>query len=117
MVQGEPPPEVKSRVYWWSGDHRLEGILIWHGPGLEPGFRFAPVSLCDWLPTVLYGAGLGVPSGLDGSVAGQLFSPSFLAAHQVHLEDARPEAREGAAQLSSAEEEMIEEKLRSLGYL
>ena len=114
---GEPPPEVKARGFWWSGDHRLEGILIARGPGGVPGARLDAPVVYDLLPTLMYAAGLPVPGGLDGRVIEQAFSPAHLAAHPLRYDqDSRDQTGE-RGKLSAAEEELIEEKLRSLGYL
>ena len=114
---GDPPPEVKSRGYWWSGDHRLEGILIARGPGIQAGGRLDSMNVYDWLPTVLYAAGFPMPGGLDGTVAREAFSEAYLAAHPLRVQDGSASETVPAEPLSSAEEEMIEDKLRSLGYL
>src|SRR5206468_12883140 len=63
---GEPPREVKARGFWWSGDHRLEGIVIARGPGLAAGAQLDGAIVYDLLPTWMYGAGLPVPDRLDG---------------------------------------------------
>jgi len=113
----EPPREVKARGFWWSGDHRLEGILIARGPGIARGARLDDPVVYDLLPTMMYGAGLPVPADLDGRVIGQAFSPAHLAANPLRIADATGDAASEGGALSDAEEEMIEEKLRSLGYL
>ncbi|MEN3335876.1 MAG: hypothetical protein V7641_5241 [Blastocatellia bacterium] len=114
---GEPPEEVKARGFWWSGDHRLEGILIARGPGLAPGARFPAPFVHDLLPTVMYAAGLPVPGDLDGQVIRQAFSEAHTAANPLRIAEAMDETTSEGGALSGAEEEMIEEKLRSLGYL
>jgi predicted AlkP superfamily phosphohydrolase/phosphomutase len=116
-VLGEPPPEVKARGFWWSGDHRLEGILIARGPGSAPGARLDAPVVYDLLPTVMYAAGLPVPGGLDGRVIEQAFSPAHLAANPLRFATDLHDASSEHGKLSAAEEELIEEKLRSLGYL
>ena len=114
---GEPPGEVKARGFWWSGDHRLEGILIARGPSIAPGAQLAAPIVYDLLPTVMYAAGLPVPDDLDGQVIEQAFSDEHLAANPLRIAEATHEASGEHGALSDAEEEMIKEKLRSLGYL
>jgi predicted AlkP superfamily phosphohydrolase/phosphomutase len=114
---GDPPREVKARGFWWSGDHRLEGILIARGPGLAAGARLNAPSVYDLLPTVMYGAGLPVPGDLDGQVIRQAFSDQYRSANPLRMGETRGDAEGARGALSGAEEEMIEEKLRALGYL
>jgi predicted AlkP superfamily phosphohydrolase/phosphomutase len=114
---GEPPREVKARGFWWSGDHRLEGILIARGPSIAPGAQLAAPIVYDLLPTAMYAAGLAVPGDLDGKVIEQAFSDEHLAANPLRIADVTGEAASEGGALSGAEEELIEEKLRSLGYL
>jgi predicted AlkP superfamily phosphohydrolase/phosphomutase len=114
---GQPPREVKARGYWWSGDHRIEGILIARGPGIAPGARLGEPVVYDLLPTIMYGAGLPVPGGLDGRVIERAFGPAHLAANPLRVAEAAGDAATEGGALSSAEEEMIEAKLRALGYL
>jgi predicted AlkP superfamily phosphohydrolase/phosphomutase len=114
---GQPPREVKARGYWWSGDHRLEGILMARGPGIAPGARLDAPVVYDLLPTIMYGAGLPVPGALDGRVIDQAFNPAHLAANPLRIAEAAGDTASEGGALSSAEEELIEAKLRALGYL
>jgi predicted AlkP superfamily phosphohydrolase/phosphomutase len=113
----EPPPEVRERGFWWSGDHRLEGILIARGPGITAGAQLDGAGVYDLLPTWMYGAGLPVPGNLDGRVIGRAFTAAFAAANPLRMTDAERAGASERGALTDAEEEMIEEKLRSLGYL
>src|SRR5205085_3438979 len=108
---------VRARGFWWSGDHRLEGILIARGPGIEPGARLSAPVVYDLLPTLMYAAGLPVPGDLDGHVILQAFNEAHVAANPPRLDRAARDAEGERGALTEAEEEMIEEKLRALGYL
>jgi arylsulfatase A-like enzyme len=114
---GEPPEEVRGRGFWWSGDHRPEGVLICKGPGLNSTALAAPPSVCDLVPTMMYAAGLPVPDHLDGRVIQEVFTGDFLAAHPVQVESAGSSTAADQIGLSAEEEQMVEEKLRGLGYL
>lgn len=114
---GDPPEEVRNRGFWWSGDHRPEGVLICKGPGISTTTLSATPSVCDFAPTILYGAGQPVPENLDGRVIKEAFTEEFLAAHPVQIEPARSGAAIDQIGLSAEEERMVEEKLRGLGYL
>jgi len=114
---GEPPGEVRARGFWWSGDHRPEGILICKGPGIRQTPELNRPAVCDLVPTVMYLAGLPVPSGLDGRAIQEACTESFLASHPLRIESAGTVTSADRGDLNKSEEEMIEEKLRGLGYL
>jgi predicted AlkP superfamily phosphohydrolase/phosphomutase len=116
-VVGEPPDEVRARGFWWSGDHRLEGILICKGPGIRANTRLGSAAVYDFVPTVTYAAGLPVPRGLDGRMIQELFTDEFLTAHPLQLDSAGSASTTDQVPISVEEQQMIEEKLRSLGYL
>lgn len=117
----EPPDEVRARGFWWSGDHRPEGILICKGPGIKTNdgdeARLAPPTVYDLVPTMMYGSGLPVPGELDGHPLQSIFTNEFNAAHPLLLDRAPHGDEASRTPLSSEEEQLIEDKLRGLGYL
>ena len=114
---GDPPREVQARKFWWSGDHRLDGILISKGPGIRRGAIVNSPVVYDLLPTVMHAAGLPVPAGLDGKVIQELCTDEFLATHPLRADTAAGSLAAERESLTETEEQLIEEKLRSLGYL
>jgi len=114
---GEPPDEVRARGFWWSGDHRPDGVLIIKGPGIRPNTRGAAQTVYDLAPTITYAAGLPVPDKLDGRVIQSAFTEEFLAERPIQIEEASSISTQGQIQISAAEEQAVEEKLRSLGYM
>jgi len=117
----EPPAEVRSRGFWWSGDHRPEGILICKGPSFQSndraGARAESPTVYDLVPTMMYAAGLPVPESLDGRLIQSFFTKEFSTTHQLRLERTAESGEAGRTPLTSEEEQLIEEKLRGLGYL
>jgi predicted AlkP superfamily phosphohydrolase/phosphomutase len=113
----EPPDEVRDRGFWWSGDHRPEGILICKGPGIQRNAKLATPQVYDLVPTIMYGAGLPIPDGLDGKVIQDAFTGEFRDSHAIRIASASARQDAGKLELSADEEKMIEEKLRGLGYL
>ncbi len=113
---GEPPREVKAKGFWWSGDHRPEGILICKGKGIgakqELNLSNAP-QVYDLVPTILHLAGRTVPEGLDGRVITEICADNS----PVRFEEVSKEMTTEGTGLSAEEEKLIEEKLRALGYL
>lgn len=113
----EPPEEVRARGFWWSGDHRPEGILICKGPGMRSNVRVDAPLVYDLVPTMMYAAGLPVPDDLDGHSIESVFTNEFTVAHPLRLDLAAQRDEAIRTPLSSEEERLIEEKLRGLGYL
>lgn len=65
----------------YSGNHRINGILLAKGPGIERGRRLPDVSIYDIAPLTLYLGGLPVAADMRGKVPEALFDPAYLAAH------------------------------------
>lgn len=112
---GGPPAEVRERGYWWSGDHRPEGVLICRGPNIRRGAVMKAPTVCDLLPTIAHLAGFPVPAGLDGRVIEELADDNSRRPVQFDR-SARSDGGRSAG-VSEDEEVLIEEKLRELGYL
>ncbi|MFY9555215.1 MAG: alkaline phosphatase family protein [Blastocatellia bacterium] len=110
----EPPPEVKARGFWWTGDHRPEGILICKGEGIRQTRELKSAIVYDFAPTLLHLAGLPVPEGLDGRVMEEILMEGRL---PVRLTAVKSQAKGEAERLTTEEEKVIEDKLRGLGYL
>ncbi|HSO74032.1 MAG TPA: hypothetical protein VLU47_04275, partial [Blastocatellia bacterium] len=114
---GDPPAEVRARGFWWRGDHRPDGILIAKGPSIRRGAEFEGATVYDLVPTLMYGAKVSVPAGLDGRPILELFTEEFLENNPLQIDSASRALPPDAENLSEAEERLIEEKLRGLGYL
>jgi predicted AlkP superfamily phosphohydrolase/phosphomutase len=114
---GQPPEEVRNRGFWWSGDHRPEGILICKGPEFRPGALAATPTVCDLVPTIICAAGLPLPANLDGNVIPALAPNASQVAANVGVESTDSRVSEDHEKLSPEEEQLVEEKLRDLGYL
>lgn len=110
------PTLVKEEA--WSGNHRLEGILMMQGPRFRKGVWASATSVCDLVPTVLKLFDLSIPAEIDGKVVAEAFE---------RLEETAPYASERAAQqtstageeisLSESDEDAIRERLEGLGYM
>ena len=114
---GDPPAEVQARGFWWSGDHRPAGVLICEGPGIRNAASLNAPVVYDLVPTIMYLAGLPVPADLDGRVIEELCEDDFRASHSVQRDSAEDPVNTEQAGLSDSEAQLVEEKLRSLGYL
>ena len=114
---GDPPPEVQARGFWWKGDHRSDGILICKGPGIRSAASLNTPVVYDLVPTLMHLAGLPAPPDLDGRVIEELCEDDFRASHPLRLDSSEGSVQTDDAALSDSEQQMVEEKLRSLGYL
>jgi len=100
---------------WVSGDHRLDGVLVAAGRGVDRDAFPGTANLVDLAPTIL--AASGTPSSVrhSGRVLTEAVGSGAAAAAG---EIARPGASSTAAEgLDEAEAEEVEEHLRGLGYL
>ncbi|RLC82088.1 MAG: hypothetical protein DRJ03_10635 [Chloroflexi bacterium] len=106
-----------SQESW--GFHEREGIFGMSGPGILSGTELKQVSIQDIMPTLLYSLGLPVPDDLDGRVLIELFTPAWRSVHPLYSQTvAETEtATEIIRSYSVAEESLVAERLRGLGYL
>jgi predicted AlkP superfamily phosphohydrolase/phosphomutase len=102
-----------------NGNHRMDGILIAHGPGVRAGGQVAGAQLADVAATVLYASGLPIPTDWDGYPLLSLFSDEWRAAHApLGSGGTSANAVSGAETAYTAEEaRQIEERLAGLGYM
>jgi predicted AlkP superfamily phosphohydrolase/phosphomutase len=101
-----------------NGEHRMHGILIANGSGIEPAGEIKDAHLVDMTPTILYGLGLPIPSEMDGKILTELFTEEHLrtapraAPAQLELQVA-----EADGFLTPEDERAMKEQLKRLGYL
>jgi predicted AlkP superfamily phosphohydrolase/phosphomutase len=94
-----------------SGDHRMNGIFIAHGPHIRKG-TLGKISIFEVCPTLLAILGLPVPSDIDGDIK-EIFEEGF----QVEKEENPESQRHVQQQLYTEEEETtIKDRLSALGY-
>jgi predicted AlkP superfamily phosphohydrolase/phosphomutase len=100
-----------------SGHHRLDGVVILAGAGIKPGTSLEDARILDLTPTILHAMGVAVPHDLDGRVLSEAFEASSPAARPVVYSQANV-YKDGASgpDLSDAEMEEVQEKLRGWGY-
>lgn len=66
-----------------SGGHRLDGVLIAHGPGIRKGSTIDGARIIDLMPTWLQCLGQPIPADLEGRVIAELFEPAHGAQEQT----------------------------------
>ncbi len=101
------------------GTHAFEGVWFLDGPDVAPA-QGGLVPIVDFAPTLLFYLGLPVPGYMQGRVRTDLFAPQFLHARPPVFVDDDGIAGRGDSQgegYGAAEQAMVEERLRNLGYL
>lgn len=113
---------VFDQVYGTTGHHRMNGLMLWHGPRgapvLKRGVWFEGARICDLAPTILYLMAQPVPREMDGHVLRDLFTDEFLSRNElVYCEDDEDRHEEGGKVYSAQEESEMREMLEALGYV
>lgn len=101
-----------------TGSHRLDGMLIAHGPGIRPGTRVEGAHLLDLAPTILRLLEISPGDSLDGHILEAIASDTKDGARGRSIE-AHKDAPGSGTEIGYSDEETqrIAERLRSLGYL
>jgi hypothetical protein len=112
-------PRVFEPVYGTTGHHRMDGILICHGPGIvREGARVEDARIEDLAPTILYLMGQPIPPEMDGRVLLDLFTPEFRHAHTViSADDDDGDTDSPDSTYTQDDEALLTEMLRGLGYV
>jgi predicted AlkP superfamily phosphohydrolase/phosphomutase len=102
-----------------NGEHRMQGILIAHGPTIRRHAEINNAHIIDMAPTILYSLDLPIPNGMDGVVLRDLFSPDHLESHAIKYGEDHPlmEIETVESELTPEEEEQMKKHLERLGYL
>ncbi len=109
---------VTGRIFGMTGYHRMNGILVVSGPGVRRGAQLDGAAIIDLAPTILYALGVPVPEAMDGRVLRAAFDDAWLAAHgDAQHEAGGSGAGAGDPAYTPEEEDLVQERLRELGYL
>jgi predicted AlkP superfamily phosphohydrolase/phosphomutase len=106
----------------FAGSHRLEGVFAMAGGPVRKGYAFKSAEIIDVAPTVLYLMGLPIPGDMDGHPLLEALDPDFVASQPLHHATNGTHASPNSAPtpetvFSEAEAQMIEERLKSMGYI
>ncbi len=97
---------------FFPGVHHPNGIYVGYGNKINGELKH-DLDLIDIVPTCLHLLGLPLPSDMDGNVAGYVISND----NEVKKEEVNGNYSRGKQEYDSESEELIKERLRSLGYL
>lgn len=96
-----------------EGVHRHNGVVLLKGEGVKTKLsNFSPF-LIDIAPTLLHSLDLSVPADMDGRVLEEIFQNP----RRVQYEDVDNAVSHEPVQYLESEAEMIEQRLRDLGYV
>jgi predicted AlkP superfamily phosphohydrolase/phosphomutase len=99
-----------------SGGHRMDGICLLWGPGVQPG-RLDDAHITDLAPTALAALGVPIPDDLDGRVLRAAFEPGYWDATPIRYTQPDELPLRDRVEYGAQEEEELREHLRGLGYM
>lgn len=107
LLESGPPSRARS------ANHRMDGIYLFAGHGIESTPERHRLDLLDVAPTVLYAHDAAVPTDMDGTVVQDAFTQAYDATRTRRRTDADPDrprdSRPGGT-------DTLEDHLRDLGY-
>lgn len=104
----------------FSGQHRMEGILIMKGNEIREGKEIPPCEIIDLAPTILHLMDMAVPSDMDGKVIEDAFDPSYFQRHPIQYREPRKgeiDYKILDAGTASEDKQEIVDLLKGLGYI
>jgi predicted AlkP superfamily phosphohydrolase/phosphomutase len=102
-----------------TGTHRIDGIFLARGACIRPGQWLSDLRIVDVAPSLLYLQGAAIPNDMDGRLPAAMFDDGYLSANppQYSSGGATKEPPTQAPPSTGEEDEMLRERLRSLGYI
>ncbi len=100
-----------------NGAHRDNGMFIMQAPSLRRGLELQGAEIIDLAPTILYLFGEPIHSNMDGHVLIDGFDDSYRMRFPVRFIDDEATIRLSGRDYNSEEAEVIEKRLRDLGYI
>jgi predicted AlkP superfamily phosphohydrolase/phosphomutase len=118
LIRGELGDDVFNRFPIPKSAHRPQGIFIAGGPDIARGVRIEGLRLVDAAPTFLHLLDTAIPDDVDGRVVHEVFRPdSEPRQRSPRYVPAVPISTSTSAAVNEADEELVLETLRGLGYL
>jgi hypothetical protein len=115
--------EVVKPLKGAKGSHRMEGIFLANGPGINSDFERESISILDIAPILLHTLNIPIPAEMEGCIPNNLFKSTYLKRCPIKKTKAVQIHREVNVEIqikpvfdAEAEAKMAE-KLRALGYI
>lgn len=100
-----------------SGTHRMNGIFLAYGAGIQPGVTVEGAQIVDLAPTILHLMGEPIPDHMDGRVFHEILTGD-LRWRQPQRHDGQWQTPAGGGNgLSEEDERLLLDRLRELGYV
>ena len=116
--------QVEPHNWTWEADiftggHSMDGIVIASGPAVAEGRTINGANMIDIAPTILYHFGVEIPEDFDGHVIEDMFQKEYFKNNPPNYGNAARETAEKESKeiYSDEDNELIEQRLRDLGYL
>ena len=100
-----------------SGCHRMNGVMIANGNGINYGTVLNGARIYDMAPTLLYLIDQCVPDDMDGKVLTNMFSADYLNTHPIRFSATGDDRQTTGVEYSDEENADVLERLKSLGYV
>jgi predicted AlkP superfamily phosphohydrolase/phosphomutase len=100
-----------------SGCHRMNGVMIANGYGIDRGRTLKGARIYDMAPTLLYLRDQSVPEDMDGQVLTEMVSADYSSTHPVRFSARGDDQHTQGVEYSDEENADVIERLKSLGYV
>ncbi len=98
-----------------SYNHKMNGVFIAHGPGIQRNKKIDMLNIYDFMPTVLHILGIPIPEDVDGIVHKEIFDKNS----EYYRRELKfqPPIEDEVEEYTDTERVEIEKRLSDLGYL
>lgn len=100
-----------------SGCHRMNGVMIANGRGIQRASTSEAARIYDMAPTLLYLSGQSVPDDMDGRVLTEMISADYSRAHPIQFAARGGDQKINEVEFSDEDNSDVIERLKSLGYV
>ncbi|MFW6007379.1 MAG: alkaline phosphatase family protein [Halanaerobiales bacterium] len=109
---------IVSKCESQTGHHRMDGIFLATGPGIEAGKAIEESHIMDLAPTILYKMDLPVLDHMDGEVIKSIFSSDYLEENKIDTVSKKDLGLEKKDEDSDeGDEKEMKKRLKGLGYV
>jgi predicted AlkP superfamily phosphohydrolase/phosphomutase len=108
---------VLTPIIGMTGHHRMNGILMAWGQGVQSGRKLQCARIVDVAPTILYAMGLGVPKDMDGRVLTDVFTEDFLKSNPLRIDESSSLRFPEDFRTAEQDAELVKRRLEGLGYV